>query len=81
MLERVVVRSQRNRSVDLLIEREVAIVQDRADALGAALRVVLDGSSEQVLLRVEVVVGQSRRHAGGARHRTHRHVVVAFLGE
>ena len=81
VVERAGVGPRLDRAVELLVEREASVVEDRDDALGATPRVLLDGGVEHVLLRVEVVVGETRRNARRPRHRPHRDVIVALLGE
>ena len=76
-----VARREGDGAVEPLVQRGALLVQDGVYPLGAAAGVVPDGLGEHLLLGVEVVVGEPRRHAGGARHGPHGHVVVALLGE
>lgn len=61
-------RAELEGAVEPLVQRELIVVQQLADALGAAAGVVGDRLGEHPLLGVEVVVGEPRRHARGAIH-------------
>ena len=64
----VIARTELKSLLELLVQREIIVVQQLADAFGAAACVILDGLGEHLLLGVEVVVGEPRSHASCTRY-------------
>ncbi len=77
----VIARAELKSLLELLVQREIIVVQQLADAFGAAACIILDGLGEHLLLGVEVVVGEPRSHTSCTRYSADGHVVVTFFGK